>query len=242
MRLFLTRMLPLEALECQREVAYVAIQKMLEQALVPLVENLNLTVVQSCQRPAGVFFGLGLRSNHCTCNDCRIGTQVGFLKPPFGKGWSSWQFCHSTLKVGFFIAELSRVGLWPLYEKIRTCSLNDLRTKIEDLKDFEPGGPFIRKTCTCQLCSQSTVASLRQGLEEALRPIVGLCLGCEKIGIHATYPKCGNRATEACRNAMAWFALPENQQSSTARAEVQSNHSISVRDSDSDDNRSLWSG
>jgi hypothetical protein len=96
----------------------------------------------------------------------------------------SWD-CFSTSKTGSYFLELSRLGLWPLSETLRKCSVETVLGKLSGVKNYtlDTANSFEMKTrCPCNICTADFQADIRIIIAEQRASLKGLCLTCAAVG------------------------------------------------------------
>lgn len=103
--------------------------------------------------------------------------------------------CYSTAKTGFYFLELSRLGLWPISESLRQCSVEQVFDKLSAFQ-LPPDigsllaryhntfyGPSRSSTlCSCKTCRTSFSVQLQDVVDEQRKELGGLCLTCVRAG------------------------------------------------------------
>lgn len=94
-------------------------------------------------------------------------------------GQSTNSGCSSAMKIGLFLLELSRLGLWPLSDKVMTASGQAVLGKASQFEGL--GEPLSGSRCrTCKVSFKELMTKL--AVEQLSKVTTGLCLGCVRAG------------------------------------------------------------
>lgn len=94
--------------------------------------------------------------------------------------------CFSTAKTGSFFLELSRIGLWPISETSRKCSIEQLFVRLSGFRDYrvEKPDPYsgYSRSCSCMTCTANFVEEMLKFVTKHRTLLKGLCLKCARAG------------------------------------------------------------
>ncbi len=82
------------------------------------------------------------------------------------------------MKIAAFFFELSRLGLWPLDENLRSSSLDTIFDQLSMFQDFTTNQAIAK----CDTCSFSFKNKLADVVVQQRALLKGLCLSCAKHG------------------------------------------------------------
>ena len=91
-----------------------------------------------------------------------------------------------TAKTGSYFLELSRLGLWPLSETLRKCSVERVLSKLSRYRNYKLDAlsynPFTKDHCGCKTCGADLQHDVRSIITEQRVSLTGLCLTCVRSG------------------------------------------------------------
>lgn len=94
--------------------------------------------------------------------------------------------CFSTAKTGSFFLELSRIGLWPISETSRKCSIEQLLIRLSGFREYRveklDAYSSFSRSCCCITCKVNFRGEILKFVTEQETLLKGLCLTCARAG------------------------------------------------------------
>ena len=93
------------------------------------------------------------------------------------------RFCDRLMKIGYYFAQLSKLGLWPITQQLHETSFVNIRALLTKIKGYSDRD--VSRSSYDQYCSSPSL-DVRQLTERiapnSARNLEGLCLNCVKHG------------------------------------------------------------
>lgn len=108
--------------------------------------------------------------------------------------------CFSTAKTGSYFLELSRLGLWPVSETSRKCSIEQVFSKLSEFQTYSANTLFT-PVCSCKTCKADFKDDILRFITDRRRSLKGLCLTCVRAGRASA--ETGNCQSTSCDKQLA---------------------------------------